>query len=260
METISHAVERKAFEVALDSLMKKAQKNRSEGYVEIVNMIEKVLKDGWKPEAYERLRVTLGKDGKWTQFFNNLLDNCDVEYLKGLMMAFGYEGGFRGFRETQKNAKKLGMPHLPWVILFDPTSACNLKCTGCWAADYKHTLSLSNEDMDSIVTQGKELGIHEYVLTGGEPMVRKKDLLALAKKHSDCGFMIFTNGTLVDQEFCDGMKECKNIILSMSIEGFDEATDARRGQGVFNKVMDTMDLLRKNGLPYGTSICYTRAN
>ena len=92
MGSISHAAERKAFEVALDSLMKKAEKNRSEGYVEIVNMIEKVLKDGWKPEAYERLRVAFSKEGKWTQYFNNLLDKCDRAYLKGLMMAFGYEG------------------------------------------------------------------------------------------------------------------------------------------------------------------------
>ena len=70
MAAIIHAAERKAFEVALGSVMKKADKNRSEGYVEIVNMIEKVLKDGWKPEAYERLRTVLGKDGKWTHYFN----------------------------------------------------------------------------------------------------------------------------------------------------------------------------------------------
>ncbi len=91
-------------------------------------------------------------------------------------------------------------------------------------------------------------------------MVRKKDIITLAKKHSDCGFMIFTNGTLVDQKFCDEMKECKNIILSMSIEGFEAATDGRRGEGTFQKVMNTMDLLRKNGIPYGTSICYTSVN
>ena len=260
MAAITHAAERKAFEVALNSAMKKVDKNRSEGYVEVVNMIEKVLKDGWKPEAYERLRTTLGKDGKWTQYFNNLLDNYDREYLRGVMMSFGYEGAFRGFRETHKKAKKLGMDHLPWIILFDPTSACNLHCKGCWAAEYQHTLNLSYEDMDSIVTQGKELGIHEYVMTGGEPMVRKKDIITLAKKHSDCGFMIFTNGTLVDQKFCDDLKECKNIILSMSIEGFESATDGRRGEGTFNKVMATMDLLRENGIPYGTSICYTSAN
>jgi MoaA/NifB/PqqE/SkfB family radical SAM enzyme len=56
------------------------------------------------------------------------------------------------------------------------------------------------------------------------------------------------------------MKECGNIIFSISIEGNEEATDARRGKGTFAKVMAAMDLLRKNKLPYGTSICYTKAN
>ena len=129
-----------------------------------------------------------------------------------------------------------------------------------WASEYSHQLNLSWEDMDRIVTEGKELGIHAYVMTGGEPMVRKRDIVRLARKHSDCGFMLFTNGTLVDQQFCDDMRSCKNIVLSMSIEGDEQATDARRGAGTFRKVMDAMDLLRSNGLAYGTSICYTRAN
>ena len=72
--------------------------------------------------------------------------------------------------------------------------------------------------------------------------------------------MLFTNGTLVDQDFCDEMKKSRNIVLSMSIEGYEDTTDARRGSGTFRKVMDAMDLLHKNGLVYGTSICYTREN
>ena len=174
-------------------------------------------------------------------------------------MSFGFEAGFTGFQETRKSAKKYGCG-IPWVILFDPTSACNLHCTGCWASEYSRQLNLTYEQMDKMVTEAKELGIHGFVLTGGEPTVRKKDIFKLAQKHNDCGFMLFTNGTLVDQEFCDEMKKSKNIVLSMSIEGKEEATDNRRGQGVFQKVMDTMDLLRKNGLVYGVSICYTHQN
>ena len=256
MNKIAHAAQRKAFELALDTVGKKAVENRSEGYVGVVDAMQKILGDGWKPEAYDRLRKAFSKDGKWTQYFNNLLDHVDVEFMKGLFMSIGFEGGFCGFRETRKTAKKYNM-QCPWIILFDPTSACNLRCTGCWASEYSHQLNLSYEDMDKIVTEGKELGIHAYIMTGGEPMMRKKDIIKLAEKHSDCAFMLFTNGTLVDQQFCDDMRRCKNIVLSMSIEGFEEATDFRRGKGVFQKVMDTMELLRKNGLVYGTSICYT---
>ena len=254
-----HAAERKAFELVLDTAGKKAVKNREQGYVDVVNAIQKLLGDAWPPEAYDRLRATFNKEGKWTKFFNDLIDRVDLDYLKGLFMSFGFEAGFTGFQETRKSAKKYGCG-IPWVILFDPTSACNLHCTGCWASEYSRQLNLTYEQMDKMVTEAKELGIHGFVLTGGEPTVRKKDIFKLAQKHNDCGFMLFTNGTLVDQEFCDEMKKSKNIVLSMSIEGKEEATDNRRGQGVYQKVMDTMDLLRKNGLVYGVSICYTHQN
>ena len=254
-----HAAERKAFELVLDTAGKKAVKHREQGYVDVVNAIQKLLGDAWPPEAYDRLRATFNKEGKWTKFFNDLIDRVDLDYLKGLFMSFGFEAGFTGFQETRKSAKKYGCG-IPWVILFDPTSACNLHCTGCWASEYSRQLNLTYEQMDKMVTEAKELGIHGFVLTGGEPTVRKKDIFKLAQKHNDCGFMLFTNGTLVDQEFCDEMKKSKNIVLSMSIEGKEEATDNRRGQGVFQKVMDTMDLLRKNGLVYGVSICYTHQN
>lgn len=253
-----HAAERKAFEVLLDNVGKKAIKNREDGYVAVVDGVQKVLGDTWKPEAYDKLRETFSKDGKWTEFFNNLLDYVDIDFLKGIFMSFGFEGGM-GYREVQKNSKKMGT-RLPWVILFDPTSACNLHCTGCWASEYSRQLNLSYEDMDKIVTEGKAYGCHLYVMTGGEPTVRKKDIFKLAHKHSDCGFMLYTNGTLIDQEFCDEMKACKNILLSISVEGMAESTDARRGKGVFQKIMDTMDLLHKNGLVYGVSVCYTSAN
>lgn len=256
---VKHAVEKKAFEAALNSVTKKAYNSRGEGYIEVVNMMEKILKDGWKPQAYEKLRVAFSKDGKWTKFFDRILDQTDPEYLKGLFMSIGFEGGFYGYRQTRKTAEKLGV-HVPWIILFDPTSACNLHCTGCWAAEYKKTNNLTYEQMEDLVKQANDLGIHEFIMTGGEPLVRKDDIIKLACEHPDNGYMIFTNGTLIDQAFCDGMKKAKNIVLAMSIEGMGEATDQRRGAGVFQKVMDAMDLLRKNGLVYGTSICYTSQN
>lgn len=256
---LTHAAERAAFQAVIKTAGRKTISNREEGFVSVVDMIQKINGDTWSAEAYDRLRETFGKDGKWTKFFNHLLDYADQDYLEGLFMSFGFEAGFSGYKETKKASEKYGVS-IPWVILFDPTSACNLHCTGCWASEYGHRLNLSYEDMDRIVTEGKELGIHGYVMTGGEPTVRKNDVFRLAQKHKDCAFMLFTNGTLVDQDFCDEMKKSRNIVLSMSIEGYEDTTDARRGSGTFRKVMDAMDLLHKNGLVYGTSICYTREN
>lgn len=150
--------------------------------------------------------------------------------------------------------------NVPWLILMDPTSACNLHCTGCWAAEYGHTLNLSFDDMDRVVTQGKELGVFVYMLTGGEPLVRKADVLKLCAKHKDCIFHAFTNGTLVDEQFCQDMDKVGNLSLSISLEGYEEVNDGRRGEGVYDKVMEAMDLLKAHGQLFGTSICYTSKN
>ena len=82
----------------------------------------------------------------------------------------------------QERMRKKHQCNIPYAILLDPTSACNLRCTGCWAAEYGHALNLSFEDIDSIICQGKELGCHIYIYTGGEPLVRKDDLIRLCEK------------------------------------------------------------------------------
>ncbi len=150
--------------------------------------------------------------------------------------------------------------NIPWAILLDPTSACNLHCTGCWAAEYGNKLNLSLNEIDSIIQQGKELGVYMYIYTGGEPMVRSKDIIALCQKHSDCQFLAFTNATLIDEAFADDMLRVKNFIPAISLEGFEMATDGRRGNGVYQKVLRTMSILRQKRLPFGISACYTSQN
>ena len=118
----------------------------------------------------------------------------------------------------------------------------------------------SYEDMDKIVTQGKELGTYLYFMTGGEPTVRKNDILKLAEKHNDCMFGLFSNSTLIDEELCKKIVELGNITFLLSIEGTPETNDGRRGDGHYAAVMKAMDLLKQYGIIFGTSICYTRAN
>ena len=120
--------------------------------------------------------------------------------------------------------------------------------------------NLTFDEMDKVVTQGKELGVYLYMFTGGEPLVRKADLVKLCEKHNDCAFLAFTNGTLVDEAFCADLKRIGNLYLAISLEGFSEVNDLRRGTGVFAKVMHAMDLLKENGLVFGTSICSTSKN
>lgn len=150
--------------------------------------------------------------------------------------------------------------NVPWAILVDPTSACNLRCTGCWAADYGAKLNLTFAELDDIVCQGKALGTYVYLFSGGEPLVRKRDILLLCQRHPDCEFLAFTNGTLIDEEFADALLRVKNFMPAISVEGFEAETDDRRGAGTFAATLRAMELLRERRLPFGASCCYTSKN
>jgi MoaA/NifB/PqqE/SkfB family radical SAM enzyme len=99
-----------------------------------------------------------------------------------------------------------------------------------------------------------------YIYSGGEPMVRKNDIIKMCRKHPDCMFLAFTNGTLFDDAFADQMLEVGNFIPAISVEGFEESTDDRRGKGTYAAVVRTMDILRTHKLPFGISCCYTSKN
>jgi len=258
--SITHKMERKAFEVAIDAAFKHADKDRAKALNQIVDLMEKKLGKVWSKQAYQNLHdVFNDPDSKWMKYTNDMFDTVDHSQIKMSLLNLGYEAGFRGFHIAQDNKTKYGCD-IPWIILIDPTSACNLRCTGCWAAEYGHTMSLTYEDLDNVLTQAEELGTHAFLFTGGEPLMRKKDIIRLCEEHNESTFQCFTNGTLIDEEFCQDMLRVGNLVPSISLEGFEEVNDARRGKGTFQKVMHAMDLMKKYKLLYGTSICYTSAN
>lgn len=260
MGELTHKAARAAFGRAIDFAMRKMDKDREKGLLDIVDLTERFMGDNFQKSAYEGARKLIqDPDSKWMRYLNRALDEIEPHVVKQTALNLGFEAAFHGTKMI-RSMREVHQCNIPWLILMDPTSACNLHCTGCWAAEYGHKLNLTYEEIDSIITQGKELGIYFYMYTGGEPLVRKKDIIRLCEKHYDCEFHAFTNGTLVDDEFCEEMRRVGNLSLSISLEGFEEVNDMRRGEGVFNKVMATMDRLKKYGLIFGTSICYTRKN
>ena len=205
------------------------------------------------------LDVITNPQNTWNDYVYRIIEETDKELLTNLLLTFAIDAGYIGTSTLRENRDKLKC-NIPWIILMDPTSACNLKCKGCWAAEYGHNSNLTLDEMRKIVTEAKALGTHFFMFTGGEPLVRKKDILTVTKENPDCIFLAFTNGTLVDDEFCEELKKSGNFALALSIEGTEETTDFRRGEGVYKKVVDAMALLKKHKCIFGTSICYTSKN
>lgn len=204
-------------------------------------------------------RIASDPDNNWYKFALNIWRNIDLDVIKTFFTNFIVYSNIEG-KPKRLEVERTHDCNIPWAILLDPTAACNLKCTGCWAADYDAKSSMDFDTLDNIVQQGKAMGTYMYLFTGGEPLVRKADVIKLCEKHNDCQFMAFTNGTLIDEDFAKEMLRVKNFIPGISIEGFEEQTDARRGKGTFQAIMRAMEILRKYKLPFGASSCYTRKN
>ena len=243
---------------AVNQALKYLEKNPEENLPKLMAMVDKVTPKDWYVSQRNAVRKTLEEKGNWYDFILRLWD-LDPEVRKTVFKNLILNASLTGSARQDELTAKYNC-NIPWAILLDPTSACNLHCTGCWAAEYGHSLNLSLETIDSIIRQGKEMGTYMYIYTGGEPLVRKKDLIKICEMHPDCEFLSFTNGTLIDEEFCQEMLRVKNFVPAISLEGFEDANDSRRGEGIYDKVQHAMALLKQHKLPFGISTCYTSRN
>lgn len=149
---------------------------------------------------------------------------------------------------------------IPNFIAISPTMRCNLQCRGCYSGMYSKEEQLSSETLDRLFCEAKSFGSYFVVITGGEPYLLSKTLLPLFRKHHDMFFLTYTNGTLLDQSTVAALAELGNVAPGISVEGFQEQTDRRRGQGVYASVMEAARRLRQAGVFYGISVTYTAEN
>ena len=242
---------------ALEGAMNYISGDPENNLTKLLSFIEGI---GWEKEQTDVFHKIIDEpENIWYKFLLNLWNDIDNDVLKTTFCNFGLNASLFGLKEQRENAKKYDC-NIPWAILLDPTSACNLHCTGCWAAEYGNKLNLSYDEMDSIVKQANKLGCYFFLFTGGEPLVRKEDILRLCEAHLDCQFTAFTNATLIDEAFANEMLRVKNLIPAISVEGFEESTDFRRGKGTFSKIEKAMKILKEKRLPFGLSCCYTSQN
>lgn len=241
-------------------LLSYVSKNPLERLPAMLDLAEKVDRSGQHATMIHTLREVLNeKDSVWYSYVSELFDEVDQKSLQKLMECFIINASLEGRARSQEVEEHYDC-NVPWAILMDPTSACNLACVGCWAAQYGSKDNLSFDTLNSICEQGKKLGVHFYIFSGGEPLVRKDDIIRLCDTHPDCYFFAFTNGTLVDEAFCKELRRVGNFALAFSIEGDEAATDMRRGKGTYHKVIEAMALMKKHRLLYGYSTCYHRYN
>lgn len=245
---------------AIKQLLRYVERDPEQNAPKALKWIKKVDVDGTYSSSWETLAECLNDpQNNWTRLVMKAYNEWDPFVRRKLFESLICNAALIGNSAIKVTSKKYGVS-VPWTILMDPTSSCNLKCTGCWAAEYGHKMSMDFETLDRIIAEAKDLGIYMFIFSGGEPLVRKRDIIRLCEKNPDCYFLAFTNGTLIDEAFADEMLRVGNFAPAISVEGYEEETDMRRGKGTYQAVMRAMKILKEKRLVFGMSTCYHRKN
>ena len=156
--------------------------------------------------------------------------------------------------------------HVPAFLISSITEKCNLFCHGCYArsngicgTEEPRKQALTPAEWERIFTEAVDLGIPFNILAGGEPLLRK-DVIAIAAEQKNMIFGIFTNGTLIDGDYTELFARNPNLVPILSMEGFVEETDERRGKGVYEKLTSVMRRLKERRILFGASVTVTSDN
>jgi len=224
----------------------------------LTRVLERVARTEHHKAQLRYLRGAFEQQHPATQLARRLL-HLHPAARRAVINGVGINATWLGEAQRKAFAEEHGV-RPPYLIVISPTMRCNLRCLGCYAGHYpREEDPLPFDVLDRVVTEGKEMGVYLYTISGGEPFMRP-DLLDLYEKHQDCVFLIYTNGTRIDDRTVERLQACGNAAPGISIEGWEAQTDFRRGKGVYRKLMATMDALREAGILFGFSATATRLN
>ncbi len=249
-------VKKNAAGYALEKAIKYITKDPENNLMTLINLAEKAAVVPDHKIALSKLKAHFQNSPHIMEQTKRVAGNPKMLY--NLFNSWVLNATLVGRPIREKIAAELGVS-VPMAILIDPTSACNLRCEGCWAGEYSKGNYLQPELFNRIINEAKELGIHWFVLSGGEPFCYPH-LFEVIAEHPDSAFMAYTNGTLIDEKAADRLAHLANLSPAFSLEGWREQTDGRRGAGTFDKITGAMDRLRERGVLFGTSVTAMRNN
>jgi MoaA/NifB/PqqE/SkfB family radical SAM enzyme len=247
-------------EVILAELLPLLRYISNKNLLRLTYIAEKALvrEDPIVNKAIKEIRRYFKEDHPSIKLARRLLKELSPHPKKSLLKNLFVNAILKGVTQTKEYADKYGFTP-PWFLVLSPTMRCNLNCLGCSTRRYRKDDDLPISIIDKILKEAKEMGIHFIVTQGGEMFVYE-EMLEVYRRHRDVYFQVYTNGILIDKKMAATLSRLGNVAPMISIEGFRDSTDRRRGCGVFDKAMQAMDNLKAAGCFFGASVTQTRYN
>lgn len=228
-----------------------------ENLIRLTRLAEKIpQKDSYR-EKIEWVRELFDRDHPILELTRRFIKETNPKQRETLVH-FLVDQFLEGTNQRKAFESKTGY-YPPRAMLISPTMRCNLHCYGCYAGDYSREQELKAEEIHRILNEAEEMGIHLVVVLGGEPFLRK-DLFDICQDHPRMLFHVFTHGGFLNEATVQRIASLGNVSPAISLEGYEEETDQRRGKGHFQEVMRGIALLREAKILFACSLTQTRGN
>ncbi|ADC70223.1 Radical SAM domain protein [Methanocaldococcus sp. FS406-22] len=213
-------------------------KKDENGKLIIENYIDAYIKgEDINSVKYKILKNILEKGLK--TFAGDNYESAFKEYLKDSYFKKGLISVVRGLGYF--GVRKPFVSGSPFLVVWDVTYRCNLRCKHCYANAGKPLEDeLNTEEAKKVVDILGNAGVVALAFSGGEPLMRK-DLFELIDrvKDYDMQVSIATNGTLLTKENVRKLKEHNVDFIQISLDGLKETHERFRGiKGIYEKVVE----------------------
>ena len=228
-----------------------------ENLIRLTRLAEKIPQKTSYREKIEWIRELFKKDHPSLDIARRILRESNLKQREK-MIHFLVNQFLEGTNRRKDFSLRTGY-YPPRAMLISPTMRCDLNCYGCYAGDYSKEGELESKEIHRIFNEAEEMGIHLVIVLGGEPFLRK-DLFDIYREHPRMFFHVFTHGGFLDEAMVERIASLGNVSPAISLEGYEEETDQRRGKGHFQKVMRGMSLLQEAKVLFACSLTQTREN
>jgi MoaA/NifB/PqqE/SkfB family radical SAM enzyme len=228
-------------------------------YTQIARLATLLARKDYYVERINWIRDLFDQNHPSLEVTKKILYRTNPHHRKTIIQTFIINQLLVGTNKRKAFSETEGGFYPPGFLVISPTMQCNLKCFGCYAGSYDRKAELPIAYIHKALDEAKEMGMYFCVVSGGEPFF-KKDIFEIFERHKDMIFQVYTHGGLIDEALAERIARSGNIIPAISLEGFQEETDKRRGPGHFERVLKAMKMLKDAGIIFGFSATQTREN
>ncbi|TAK36032.1 MAG: radical SAM protein [Chloroflexota bacterium] len=258
VDDVFQKTKQRAFEFALSEALGVLGSSSEQNYLRLAGIFDKFAKDQSKKAVAQWVREYLSPGRPGTEYLKRVLSTVHPNIRRKYIARFIAYIIFHPLGTTQRlpDGREVAVPA---CMLISPTMRCNLKCVGCYAGNYTKKEDLPLDVAERVLGEARDLGVRYFIVLGGEPMIWDP-LFDVFAKFDDCAFQYYTSGHLMTPEKARKIVELGNVVPAISIEGFEEETNLRRGVGGFERAMTAMDNLREASAMFAFSATVTSKN